>query len=42
MFGTLNVQLNTTEVKVENSVKIIKYVEPNKYEITHTKTSEIQ
>ena len=42
MFGILNVHLNTSEVKVENPVKIIKYVEPNKYQITHIKTSEIQ
>ena len=42
MFGILNVHLNTSEVKVENPVKIIKYVEPNKYQITPIKTSEIQ
>ena len=42
MFGILNVHLNNSELKVENQVKIIKYVEPNMYEITHIKTSEIQ
>lgn len=42
MFGILNVHLNNSEVKVENPVKIIKYVELNMYEITHIKTSEIQ
>lgn len=42
MFGILNVHLNNSEIKVENPVKIIKYVEPNMYEIIHIKTSEIQ
>lgn len=43
MFGILNVHLNNSWVKEENSVEIIiKYVEPNNYEITHIKTGEIQ